>query len=68
MSSRRKTRSRCYEVSALFPDLATGTTLCVRSGFTLARKIAATALRMWKDEEVYCSERGHPATTRALDS
>ena len=35
---------------------------------TLARKIAATALRMWKDEEVYCSERAHPATTRALDS
>ena len=35
---------------------------------TLARKIAATVLRMWKDEEVYCTERTNSSTTRELDS
>jgi transposase len=35
---------------------------------TLARKIAATVLRMWKDEEVYRTERISRSTTRALDS
>ncbi len=35
---------------------------------TLARKIAATTLRMWKDEEVYCTERINRSTTGALDS
>ncbi len=35
---------------------------------TLARKIAATALRMWKDEEVYRTERVSRSTTRTLDS
>jgi transposase len=35
---------------------------------TLARKIAATALRMWKDEEVYHSEQRNGQRTRALDS
>ncbi len=32
MSPRRETRPHCYEVSALFPDLVTGTTLRVRAG------------------------------------
>ncbi len=35
---------------------------------TLARKIAATALRMWKDEEVYRTERVTGPRTRALGS
>ena len=35
---------------------------------TLARKIAATALRMWKDKEVYCTERVTGPRTRALGS
>ncbi len=35
---------------------------------TLARKIAATALRMWKDEEAYRTERVTGPRTRALGS
>ena len=35
---------------------------------TLARKIAATVLRMWKDEEIYHPKIVHKRGTRARES
>ena len=44
-----------------YQELASNGTKPNLAKVTLARRIAATVLRMWKDEEVYQPERVHSA-------
>ena len=56
------TQRRKDPIHARYERLLDGGTKPTLAKLSLSRMIAATVLRMWKDEEVYDSERGGAST------